>query len=71
MDNLFAIVVIAGGFLLVTMGISGNVGGLFSAIGITLPGTENLGPVTTLPGGPPLNPNLGTFGAGGISGGFQ
>lgn len=64
MNNVLAIVVIALGVLLLASGISGNIGGLPSLLGITLPGTENLGPVSTRPGGPALDPNLGTFNSG-------
>lgn len=40
MQNLLAIVVIGVGALFVTVGLSGDYGGLFQAVGITLPGTE-------------------------------
>lgn len=40
MATLLAILVIGAGVLFVTVGLSGDYGGLFQAVGITLPGTE-------------------------------
>lgn len=40
MPTLLAIVVIGVGALFITVGLSGDYGGLFQAVGITLPGTE-------------------------------
>jgi hypothetical protein len=51
-NNVLAVVIILLGGLFVTVGISGNYTGLFSLVGITLPGTDTLGNQQTKQAGP-------------------